>query len=254
MNPQSPRREREGEQKVKMHAQPLLLSHLPTRGQSARQWGDNITTVLVQLWLPKLSDVDRCWLIAFGVNAPFYVSIKALVAFDQLLLEQASVTGLRIGMSPLVQRRFIQWEFERGGPQKVRAYGDACALAMERFRGQRPMPWDPDQYFHRQETVEELFHLLAMIDQDLKPRGSVEEKETKLAEVFLYVIAKQKKYKNLRADWDAWSLFFAKQEHRTLLRVCMEESKAGLLYDSLISVGRRIQPESVGQAISRLKP
>ena len=252
----SPRRERPSDgRKPPMRAHPMLLSHIPTRGQSARQWGNNITSQLAKWWFEKLSDADRCLLVALGVDAVFAVSVNALATLDVLILEQASVGGWRLNLSPLVHRRFVQWEFEVGGPKRFRAFGDACALAVERHRAERPMLWDPGQHAHRIESVSELSHLLAMMRNNFAAhKGSVLEIETKLADLFLYGITNDKKYKRLRADGDLWSQFFAHQSHRTLLRASVKQSHAALLYDSMIAWPRRIQPESVGQAISRLKP
>jgi hypothetical protein len=131
----------------------MLMSHRPSTVDSAEQWDNFVTGMLLDLFAKEPATQG------LKLESGDYWEM-----FDEYLIFQAGTTGHRIRFSQIVQHRLNVWEREASGPRKLYRLGRAEANAMLMFQRRRSVPMtDPDLKPARKLMIEELKLLLGRL-------------------------------------------------------------------------------------------
>ena len=126
---------------------PQIIGQIPrSYPRSPEALGTLITKELVDIWQSILSEAERH-------DFPQQLTATSVEKLDALILKQAETLGWRLGLSPLVQFRFSNWDLDAIGPTLFAQYGKVVAKAARRLQGREPPPIDdPQLYQVKRET------------------------------------------------------------------------------------------------------
>jgi hypothetical protein len=226
-----------------------IISHIPQRGMTGREWGLAVENELVPMWLSELSAAERERLAERGMGQ---ASPAAFLKLDRIILEQAETLSWRIGLSELVQFRFSEWDRAPDGPDKHKKYGAACARAARIMQRQElPPVTDPEQWAVKRETVTELRLVLKRMRATLALNRKTPSRSD-VNTLFFRLIAESPELVHLRANIERWQKFI----EQTPLRPDAESRRTmpGDLYDQFLASSTGWEQESLRQTIARLKP
>jgi hypothetical protein len=232
-----------------MPRQPQIISRIPQKGMSGEKWGLVVENELVKIWLSMMSSAER---ETFGQRGIAGLGRSAFTKLDNIILRQAETLGWRIGLSELVRFRFSEWDLDPKSPEMHRKYGLAVARSARIMqRKELPPIQDPDQWLVKQETVEELRVLL----QNMRAKFAIERKKSTPETLFSAAVTESPgSFPHLAANLERWQKFFEKNPHTLRPMTVGDRAKPGALYDEFMAWSTGWEPDSVRQAISRLKP
>lgn len=199
---------------------------------------------------------DRKIAMAGGSGWLVKVSPEAIRVFDETIIRQAGTAGWRIGLSELVHWRLNEWDQAPEHSPVLRRYYRALIRAARIFQGSKKPPLDdPGLYAAKVEAVNELTALLSRMREVFRGRqsNSPEKLESELTNFFLNEISRRSKsLRYLAVNCDAWRAFIT--EHATDLRVhCMgARIRPASLFYLWMAWCKKVDPERLRQAISRL--
>lgn len=234
-----------------MKSQRQIISRIPQKGMTGKQWALVTENELLEIWLEIMSAAE---LKSFKEGGLARVTPAAFAKLDAIILHQAETLGWRIGLSELVQSRFSEWDLKPGGPEKHKKYGMAVARSARRMqRKELPPIEDPDQWRVKQETVEELRVLL----KSLKAKFALQRKGLTPKDAYGLFAAtvsdSPESFPNLAANAERWTKFFEANSDVFGSMTLGDRIKPAALYDEFLAWSTGWDPDSIRQAISRLK-
>lgn len=202
---------------------PQIIAQVPQRGMTGEQWGANLdeqlTEILMSIFLVEEANCFYAW--RMGVPG----AESMLGKLDEVILRQAETTGWRLALASIVQRRFSDWDIEKGGPERFAALGKAYARATRIMLGRKLPPLDdPQLYLTKGKCVAELKKLQRkMLQKFEKKPGSV----LNLRKFFLKILSDQKQsFVSLRRNAERWAAFFEQKENLPLLSRFAQSDRA----------------------------
>ncbi len=234
-----------------MKSQRQIISRIPQRGMTRDQWDLVVENELVKIWLESMTPAELKSVKEGGFASASPASFAKL---DAIILKQAETTGWRLGLSRLVQFRFSEWDLHPNGPEKHRKYGLAVARSARIMqRKELPPIEDPDQWRVKQETVEELRILL----KNLRTTFALQRKSSAPKDVhnlFAKMVSDSpESFPHLAVNAERWSKFFEENPHTLRPMTLGDRAKPATLYDDFLAWCSGWDPDSIRQAISRLK-
>jgi len=226
----------------------LIISHIPQKNMTGKQWALVIENELLGMWLSELSDAERERIRQGGIAQASPLAFEKL---DRIILEQAETLTWRIGLSELVQSRFSEWDLAADGPDKHRRYGLACARAARILqREELPPINDPAQKVMKRETVTELRLVLKRMRATFAVnRGTPSRSDVNA--LFFRIVAESPELIRLRGNVERWRKFLEETPSALLPGKARRTMPAGL-YDTFLSWSTGWEQDSLRETISRL--
>lgn len=241
-----------------MKPQRQIISRIPQRGMGPHEWGFVVQTELVKIWVETMSPTEMASYAqscAQGLPNLELVPDELFTKLDEIILQQAETLGWRITLSELVRFRLSEWDTHPDGPEKFRQLGLAMRHSALVLQGEELAPIsDPDHWFVKQQTVQEL---RVVLERMRVAYARVQRAPTpgQVVSLFSTTVADSPQlFPHLAANLERWLKFF--EECPTFIRPLAfgDRPKPGTLYDEFFACSSGWEPDSVRQSISRLKP
>jgi hypothetical protein len=244
---------------------PQIIHRIPHGDQTPEQWGENISSQLELLWGALVSNEERCSWEKFrnswdGVMPALTASVAQMPALaasavrklDEIILDDAQITGWRMVSSGLVRLRFRAWQDQEDGADLFERLGKAFAKSVRYFQRKETPPLnDPTFAITKKKTVEELRPLLSSLRTTLSVRHREPSAQEALQAFSEAVQARRLAYPRLTAALDHWMMFLQQEPFWiTGLSQRTRISPAGL-FDSWFAWCKGVDPVHLRQEISR---